>query len=307
MTGVMARLSYAPILLLLVLSLGCAKKGSVSERHDGAFSKPSTWLISAARHEQKGDLQKALYEYRIARTLSGKSRKIEKKIESLKAQIEDKSKRLLSTAKKAHNKGDLKSAEKLFFEILALDPQHDAALKGLRRINRENLKLKMQKKVAISQGYQKKRSNRESKNNYHDEGYVYSRQAILQAEHRASDVTTYIEELEKHILKYPRDTELKNMLMKIRVVQARAAFKLAKYEKSLHHLTKAEKVFIRDPSAIKMLHGLRKELGKNLYLKGVRTVREEPVKAVELWKTALKFDPDDKKSQIRIKNLEKRL
>ncbi|MES9927604.1 MAG: hypothetical protein ABW158_05770 [Candidatus Thiodiazotropha sp. 6PDIVS] len=306
MTGVTNVLRYTPLLLLL-LSLGCAKNGLVSERNESSFSKASTWTKSAARHEKRGDLQKALYEYRIARTVSGKSAKIDRQIERLRTKIDKKVSALISTAKKAHNKGKLSRAKTIYLDILALDPQHETAFNGLRSINRESLQLKMKSKVALSQRYQKNRSRRKTKNNYSDEGYVYSRQAILQTENRASDVATYIEELEKHILKYPKDTELKEKLMKVRLVQARSAFSSAEYEKSLNHLFKAEKVFKSDPSAIKRLAGLRKELGKTLYLKGVRSVRTEPVKAVELWRTALKFDPEDKKSQIRIKNLEKRL
>ncbi len=36
----------------------------------GAYNNPLTWLREAQRHEGQGDLQRALYEYRLAKTVS---------------------------------------------------------------------------------------------------------------------------------------------------------------------------------------------------------------------------------------------
>jgi tetratricopeptide (TPR) repeat protein len=293
------------LLIFLMISLGCAKKSNLNGWPDSPYALPSTWINAAERHEQAGDLQRALYEYRIARTVSARDTSINSEIKRLEDRIEKKSKSLMRAAKKAQDQGKLARAHEYYLEVLSLEPKHQKALEALRRLDKNNQNKRMQKKVALSQRYRERKSHKKTKRDYEDEGYVYSRQAILQAESRAADVPTYIADIEKHIKKYPQDTELKEMLLNIRIVQARAAFQSAKYEKSLYHLSAAEKLFKHERKASGKLAGIREELGRDLYLKGVQRVRTEPVNALKLWKTALKFNPNDKRTLLRIQNIEK--
>ncbi|MEJ2622700.1 MAG: hypothetical protein P8163_21395 [Candidatus Thiodiazotropha sp.] len=262
-------------------------------------------MQSAASHEQQGHLYQALKEYRILRTLSPGSSKSRQGIERVEALISKKTDTLMKMAENKLDGGKLKSAQALYLKILALDPKHKAAFGRLREINKRELKQKMKQKVSLSLRYRKNNS-RKKRRNAEDEGYIYSREALLQTESRPKDVSSYIAELEKHILKYPNDSELKSMLMNVRIVQARAAFRSSNYDRSLEHISAAERLLSSDGKLMKKLSDTRKELAKELYLKGVRNVRSEPVNAIELWRIALKFDPDDKRTQLRIESLNDR-
>jgi hypothetical protein len=287
------------ISLFMLFNLGCANRQIVSSEPVAQFANPSSLIRSAKDHEKKGDLHKALMEYRIVHTLKPGNSKAIRAIERLESLIAEKTDKLMAIAAKKYRKGKLQSAEALYLNILSLDPKHRVAFSKLREINKKKLQKRMQQKVALSQRYRKS-SNRKKGRNSDDEGYIYSRQAILQTETRAKDVASHIAELEKHIAKYPNDTELRVILYKVRVVQARAAFNESEYENSLQHLAAAERLVSSEKKLLKDLSDIRKEFGKELYLRGVRRVRSEPINAVELWRLALKFDPHDKRTQLRI-------
>ncbi|MEW8625799.1 MAG: hypothetical protein AB2551_08620 [Candidatus Thiodiazotropha sp.] len=305
MISLLRTFSIIVVSIFVLSSIGCANRQVVTVAASGNYADPQRLMRSAANHEKKGDLYKALMEYRIARTLSPGSSKPSREADRLEKLVSDKTDKLMSIAEKKWAKGKLQSAEVLYLKILTLDPSHKTAFDRLRDINKKQLHLKMKQKVALSQRY-RKNSIRKKNQQTEDEGYIYSRQAILQAENRAKDVASYIGELEKHITKYPNDMELKVMLMNVRVVQARAAFRTSEYDRSLYHLAAAEELLSNDAKLLKKLSEARKEFGKELYLKGLRRVRSEPVNAIELWRIALKFDPDDKRTQLRIDTFENR-
>ncbi|MCG7913696.1 MAG: hypothetical protein JAY71_07500 [Candidatus Thiodiazotropha weberae] len=296
--------SFLLVTLFILANLGCANRQVVKSGSTGSYSNPNSFMLSAAKHEQKGDLYRALMEYRLARTISSESSKPAREVKRLENLIAEKTAKLMAIAEKKYERGKTKSAEVLYLKILTLDPHYRAAFDRLRDINKKQLQGKMQQKVALSQRYRKsiRKKNRQTE----DEGYIYSRQAILEAENRAKDVAGYVAELEKHITKYPNDMELKEMLLNVRIVQARAAFGASDYNKSLSHLAAAEELLSNDEKLLKKLSGARKDFGKELYLKGLRSVRSEPVNAIELWRTALKFDPHDKRTQLRIDRFENR-
>jgi tetratricopeptide (TPR) repeat protein len=258
-------------------------------------------MKSAVHHEQQGNLYQALMAYRILRTLSPDSSKRGRDVERVESLISKRTDRLMTLADNKYNKGKLQSARSLYLKILTLEPKHKAAFSRLRAINETELQLKMRQKVSLSQRY-RKNSSRKKRRNSEDEGYTYSRQAILQAESRAKDVS-YITELENHITKYPNDSELKLMLMNVRIDQARKAFRASSYDNALHHLTAAEGLLSSDGKLIKKLSDTRKELARELYLEGVRSARSAPLKAIKIWHIALRFDPDDKRTQLRIETL----
>ncbi|MBW9268539.1 MAG: hypothetical protein K1566_02745 [Candidatus Thiodiazotropha sp. (ex. Lucinisca nassula)] len=305
MISFLRTLSLLLVTLFILSSLGCASRQVVKSSNPGSYSDPKRLMLSAAKHEQKGDLYNALMEYRIARTVSVDTAKPDREVKRLEKLIAEKTDKLMSIAEKKYARGKLQSAEVLYFKILTLDPNYTAAFDRLRDINRKQLYKKMRQKVALSQRYRKS-SLRKKNRQTEDEGYIYSRQAILQAENRENDVEGYIAELEKHITKYPSDTELKEMLVNVRIVQARASFGDSDYDSSLDHLTAAEESLNNDDKFLKKLLAARKEFAKELYLLGLRSVRSEPVNAIELWKSALKFDPNDKRTQLRIDTFKNR-
>ena len=291
------------VLVFLILGYGCARNESAMKR-DGSYASTATWIRAAQVHEHQGDLQQALYKYRIARTVSGQDPAVTGEIKRLQNRIALKTGKLAASAKQAQSERKYGRARSLYLEILSLEPKHREALAGLRQLDERNSKRKMRKKIALSRRNRTSKPAAKQSRGYDDEGYAYSRQAILQAESRAADVDAYIKELEKHVLKYPKDRELSSMLLNTRMVQARAAFQAETYQQSLHHLREAERVFGNEAEVLGKLSLARKEFAKALYLKGVRSVRSDRANAVKLWEAALMFDPEDKRTRLRIQNID---
>ena len=291
------------VTVLFMLGCGCARDNS-SVKPAESYASTATWIRAAEAHEREGDLQQALYKYRIARTVSDQDATITREIERLQNRIAVKTANLTASAKKAQSERKYGQARRLYLEILSLEPKHQEALAGLRGLDERSSKRNMRKKIALSRRNRTNKPEATESRGYDDESYAYSRQAILQTESRAADVATYIKELEKHVTKYPKDTELRSMLLNTRVVQARAAFQAETYQQSLHHLREAERVFGNDKGVLDELSGMRKEFAKELYLKGVRSVRSAPASAVKLWEMALEFDPGNKRTQLRIQNID---
>ncbi|MET0051851.1 MAG: hypothetical protein ABW095_12330 [Candidatus Thiodiazotropha sp.] len=282
---------------MLVVS-GCAtefpRSGSPGNPDSAGY-----WVAQAQQHEQAGDLQQARYEYRIAQTLSQKDRDIPQHIERLEELIQKKSRKLEDSAQKALRKGQTQRAQSLYLDILSLDPGNQQALESLRALDEHRAKQQLQAKYP-----NRTRKPRKSQDDQElrDEDYAYSRQSILQAEDRARNASGFIKELEAHVEKYPQDDELRKMLLNVRLSKAQQAFDRQDYLQSLQELQRAENSLKGDPPALSSLGERRKSYAKALYLEGVRRIRENRDEAVEIWQLALKFNPQDRKIQLRIRN-----
>lgn len=295
-------------LLIIVLPLfvhGCASN-KASLNSPESYTSRTTWIRAAQLDEKKGDLQQALFKYRIARTLSRGGADIRKEINRLKNSILEKTENLSFKADKARRERKYNQAQQIYLEILSLDPKHQLALKGLRELDEQSSKRRMKKKVAQSRRHRNRKSDVNESQPYQDEEYAYSRQTIMESGSRADNVAAFIGELETHVIKYPKDIELREKLLNIRIVEARKLFQAMRYGESLQQLQQIETVFKNDKQAISRILEMRKEFAKSLYLKGVRGVRSEQGYAVNLWKAALKFDPDDKRIRLRIQNVDAR-
>ncbi len=300
------RLLFYPLLLasLLIIS-ACATKGTKGGLVSGSYGKPSTWLKAAAEHERKGDLQRALFDLRVARTVSRKDGKINAAIERVQAKIAAQTKKQMKQGAQALRQGKLTQARNHYLRVLSLDPKHEAALAAMRRIDKRNSKAKMETKVAMSlRNYRKSAKSRKLAKGFHEEAYTYSRQTLLQPDDPPADVESYIKEIETHLKKFPKDAEVRELLANTYIKQAGIAFQEEKFSQALNSLEQAERASNGDAKRIKNIRMQRKSYGKALYIKGVRSSRDEPQHAIKYWEYALKFDPDDKKSRLRLRNIQ---
>ncbi len=285
-------------LIGVLLNYGCS--AGLPHRNDPGNSGSATyWLAQAQKHEQSGDLQQARYEYRIALTLSQNNSDISQEIERLEQVIQRKTAQLERSAQRALRKGHIQKAQNLYLDLLGLDPANPKALEALRALDERHAKQQLQAKYPSRTPKQRKPQDERE---FRDEDYVYSRQSILQVADRARNATGFINELEGHVKKYPQDDELRTMLLNVRLTKAQQAFDHQNYGQSLHELQLAENSLTGDKQALASLGERRKRYAKTLYLEGVQRVRENRDEAVELWQAALKFDPQDKKIQLRIRN-----
>ncbi len=296
--GFARRLLKGSYLISLVMIAGCAS--DMSHRAvSGDTATTGYWIALAEHNEQAGDLQRARYGYRVAHTLSENDREITRHIERLDRAIRKKTHRLAASAKKAMQKGHLQKAQNLYLDLLGLDPANHQALEALRGMDERQARQRLQ--VKYPDRPRKSRKAHEEQE-LRDEGYAYSRQSILQADDRARKASDFIKELEAHVTKYPQDNELRTMLFNLRLSKAQQAFGRQDYVQTLNELQQAENSVKGDKKALSKLSKQRKTYAKTLYLEGVQRARENRDDAVALWQAALKFNPLDKKIQLRIQN-----
>jgi tetratricopeptide (TPR) repeat protein len=292
--------------ILPILS-GCASVADTRRQPsqaEGAYDNPRTWLLSAQRHESEGDLQQALYDYRLAKTVGADRREIEGDLRRVEARIERRCDALLKKADKAAARGKARTARNLYLEILGLKPDHPAALAALREQDQRMAMQGMEKKrVLAGRNRRHGRPRAQRATAYTDEGYSYSRQGILDASAHASESGQLIEKLQRHLENYPNDAEMRRLLIKTCLQRAQQRFQADALDDALAYLSSAEQASRGEKGLLGPVLKARKGFARALYDQGVISYRKTPQQALESWRYALRFDPQDEKSRLRIRSL----
>lgn len=291
--------------IILALSGGCSSIQPSQDRVSTHYRNPATWINAAEENERKGDLQSALINLKVARTVSLRDRKLNIAIERLEEKIASQSKKKMSLGDRAIRQGKPSKARRYYLQVLALNPKHKEALAAMRKLDKRASSVSMKKKVARStSNYNIRTKNKRVAKGFHEEAYAYSRQEILQAEEKQTSSKESINEIVTHIMKYPKDKEVLDLLSKILLKQAGAAFEAENYNGALGYLEQAEQAFNSDAERLATIKKQREAYGKALYIKGVRSSRNEPAHAIKYWEYALKFNPTDKKSRLRLRKIQ---
>lgn len=269
----------------------------------GAYDKPSTWLRVARQHEEEGDLQRALFEYRLAKTASRDDQLMRKHLRRVEKKIAVRTAELLGKAKRAQSRGQLRKARNLYLEILGLEPDHRQALDGLRELDKAYALSGMKRKRELDRQKRSGGTRRQSEEAYTDEGFSYSRQAILDAANQPDGTGRLLQELERHLAKYPKDNEIRREIIKSTLSQAERAYRSKRWDEALNRLNLADQLCSSDSKQCEIVRKARKHYARELYSQGVISYRTEPQKALSYWKYALKFDPEDDRSRLRIRSL----
>jgi tetratricopeptide (TPR) repeat protein len=299
------QISILLLSFILVLTGGCSSIRSSQGRISANYRNPATWLDAAEENERKGDLQSALINLKVARTISLRDRKINVAIERLDAKIANQCKNKMSLADQAVRQGKLTKARHYYLEVLALNPRHKDALEAMRKLDERASKASMKNKVARSNSsYNNITKKQKLTKGFQEEAYSYSRQEILQVEEKQTSPGEYIKEIEMHLKKFPKDGEVRELFSKLLLKYAGAEFEAENYNDALRYLEQAEFAFSGDAKRLAIIQKQRKAYGKALYIKGVRSSRDVPQHAIKYWEHALKFDPDDNKSRLRLRKIQ---
>lgn len=299
----MSRTFRSIVLVAVILSLpGCAREVKNAEG-SGVYDNAQTWLRAARTHEEQGDLQRALFEYRVARTLSGHRGDIGRDLQRVEKKIEEGTAALMQQAEHAAKRGDNKAARAHYLELLGLQPNHRKALAALRELDKKRSLLGLKKKRELVRRNQRNERITRGGGEYSDEGYTYSRQAILDAAARSQVSGRLLAEMERHLNKYPEDSELRGLLIETGLALAEKAYQAQQYDAALDYLARTEQATLADRARKHVLGKARKHYARELYSQGVISYRNEPQKALSYWQYALKFDPADEKSRLRIRSM----
>jgi tetratricopeptide (TPR) repeat protein len=299
--------TYAIVLASGLFALvGCVQE--VRQRGEestvvGAYNNPLTWLREAQRHEEQGDLQRALYEYRLAKTVSHSDYTVLKHVRRVEARIEERTAMLLKQAERADTRGRVSEARKIYLEILSLKPGHRQALAALRRQEKERGLLEMEKKrVLARQRHQKPQMSR-TENAYSDEDYDGASQEFVKATSQPIDARKLLENLKRHKHKPAKDDQRRRQEVEANLAQADKAYHAQHWDDALGFLLQAELTADGEASQLQAIEKVRKEYAEELYSQGVISYRSEPQQARSYWRQALKFDPENEKSRLRIRNM----
>jgi hypothetical protein len=194
-------------------------------------------------------------------------------------------------------------ARTLYLELLGLQPNHRKALTALRELDKKGSLQGLKKKRELARRNQQSERTNHGDGEYGDEVYTYSRQAILDATARSKVSSQLLAEMERHLHRYPKDSELRKLLIETGLALAEKAYQAQQLDATLDYLYRAEQA-IRDGTTQKQaVLKARKQYAGELYSRGVIIYRNEPQKALSYWRYALKFDPKDEKSRLRIRSM----
>jgi hypothetical protein len=123
--------------IILVLSGGCSSIQPSQDRVSTHYRNPATWINAAEENERKGDLQSALINLKVARTVSLRDRKLNIAIERLEEKIASQSKKKMSLGDRAIRQGKPSKARRYYLQVLALNPKHKEALAAMRKLDKK--------------------------------------------------------------------------------------------------------------------------------------------------------------------------
>ncbi len=250
-------------------------------------------------------MQQALLEYRLAQTVGLDERIAAKHLLRVESKISQRISSLNGEGKRAEARGREREAREHYLEILGLQPNHDGALEALRNLDKRRelrgLKNKQQQPDRAQYDAPKSQGRERSQ----DDRYADSRQAILDSARLHKEIAGVLRELELHQRKYPKDSELRQQLIEDSLVQAEQAYQARQWVDALYYLNLAEKASKGIDAYRESVWKARKHYARELYDQGVIIFRSEPESALTYWNYALKFDPDDDRSRLRIRSMTK--
>jgi tetratricopeptide (TPR) repeat protein len=277
-------LSLLFVVMALVLS-GCSrelKPEPVQQKVAGSYYDTQAWLQSARKHEAEGDLQRALYEYRLARTLSRGGRDIESQIRRLQSKISVRTSKLLKQAEQAERKGRSATARARYLDVLGLRPDHQQALAALRQLDRQGSLVALKSKRGLADQAMaytgRKRTGKES----------VERQSPAKVSKRERQTTSEV---------------VKKQSVERNLDQAELSYQAQRWDETLAFLKLAEQATQGNEQSMETIGRARKKYAETLYNHGVISFRNSPQKAIDYWRYAIKFDPSDDKSRLRIRNM----
>lgn len=256
----------------------------------------------AEQLEAHGDLARAKIQWEIAETLSPNDAAIRIRLRKINQKIEDRIKQHRKRGKSLSKRGSRTAAGQEYLNILRLDPNDTQALQRLREIKSNS----REKRYA----YRLKQNKSRFINRYagqgpgklsNTKGTRQDRvQALLVQSQQPGKERQTIDAMERYLKENPADTKIPDSLISLRLERVRELFNAGDYKQALANLTRVEQL-----SRIKGVHApgtqaLKKEFAEKLYNSGVRLFRRDMGQAVDLWKNALRFNPDHPKAKLRL-------
>ncbi len=301
-----ALLSYLLILAMLMVETGCvglAGMGAWEARSPTTFTDVDNWMKQAQQYAEEGDLARALQHLRIARTLDPGDERIDAEIMRLKSQALLLATQYTKQAKDAAKLGQMNAARKAYLRVLSLQPGQIAALEGLRSLEQVSAEHSMARKIKYSRQLTLEYDQAKSKPENGKEAAVYVRQSEPQPNRSsASGLADYRQRLDRRIENNPEDRAARQLLIRLEIEQVERSFRQERFDQALGHLAKGASIANGDSVLRQSILDAQKKYGRLLYSMGLRIFRDDLIRAKGYWDYALRFDPENEKSRLRLNN-----
>lgn len=300
-------LSYFLISIMLMVETGCVGWAGMGAWEAGSQSDVDNWMKQAQQYAEQGDLARALQHLRIARTLDPGDERIEAEIVWTKSKIRSLVTQYAKQAKDAGKQGRTNVARRAYLRVLSLQPGQRAALEGLRSLEQVSAEHSMAGKIKHSRKLTLAYDQAKSESENGKEAAVYVGQSEPQHEKSStSGLADYRQRLDRRIENNPEDRTARQLLIRLEIEQVEHTFRQERFDQALGHLAKAASITNGDSVLRQTIQHARKKYGRLLYSMGLRTYRDDLNRAKGYWDYALRFDPANEKSRLRLNSAQGR-
>lgn len=288
----------------------------------------------------KGDLARALIEWKVLRTLAPQNREIAEQIAATQALIRHRADQHQREGEEAYRRGDFDRAREAFLKELALDPFRQPPRRELREIDRHDTlevqlaKLKrMRERMARRAGPGGDSAMRGAPAEDQARDYLETGITLF----KDGDYEASILEIGKYLASYPDDPEARSYYERAKTKvrernsggtasrsapQAPASRPTPTVERpatappAKPEPANEEKAAASPPSPSASGEGSKtpatvdeasKAAAQKLYEKGVRASRTDLAKAIEYWQESLRRDPNHVQARLRLERAQKML
>ena len=305
MTGIRPGITASTLLVALVLAAcgGGQAVRPVATVTGPTLPLPQRHLRRAVEFERVGDPVAALREYRIAGLIDPGNRRAAARVTQLEAEIGRRARASAEAAESYRKRGDGRRERQAWLLLLSYRPGDAMALGRLRALERTREQRSLERKVRLAQRHADSRAPR-NVIGYEQEAFEYSRRSLLEMRDRSGDGDLFLEEMRKHLQKYPRDDGIRSLFITTCLGRAEQAFLARDHEAGLRCLAQARQLAAGRDDLLAPVQAAARRYAAELYARGLEAYRLDTAQAARFWRLALRYDPQMGQARLRLRRLQ---
>lgn len=271
--------------------------------HDAAAAAIADHRQLARRHAQAGDPAAAEREWRIVLLLAPQDDAARAELEAARAAIGQGVRDNLQAGRSALRSGDADRATLAMLKVLALDPANAEASKTLRDIDRQKLNRIQSNRAARAGQANAASANRSTPGSATTPEAVESYEIEQSIEiFRAGDLDGGLREFRAFVDANPRNEAARLRMATLVYERSLEAEQKGAREQALMLCEQAASLRGKPvPEWTVRAQSLRKALSAEFYERGMRAYRTDAASAIRLWETSLRYDPQNRNVQARLR------
>lgn len=241
--------------------------------------------------EAKGDLARALTQWKLLRLLEPSNPEWSRRIDDVRHRIDEGVGKWMVKGEAAWKAGDEKGAVEAYLKALALNPLQKEAPQRLREIESKEIRSREQAKLGKSGAKTRVVEIVPTLQPPSNEAAYYLETGIEL--YREGDYEKSIVEFEKYLGSFPDNARARRYLADAHVRLGQAALAEGDSKGAVRHFEAARKSGGANAQQVGgYLQQAKKKTAEELYDLGVKASRTDLGKAIEYWKSCLNYDPN---------------